>query len=135
MFLTFILRLFPICGESSSHLDPGGHCGRLRMDCALWSMLYHAQALPCQIHHDLRQTETRKRVVPNDRNILIAVTFLFLIIPSYKYSFFVAFQKTGVLRVSYTMCSYRLSILSAPSSDTPLWIFWRTSKSFRKARR
>jgi len=35
-------------------------------------------------------------------NLIIAATFLFLIIPSYKYSFFVAFQKTGVLRVSYT---------------------------------
>jgi len=35
-------------------------------------------------------------------NTLIIVTFILMIIPSFKYSFFLGFQKTPVLRVSYT---------------------------------
>lgn len=36
-------------------------------------------------------------------NIIIAITFIALIIPSYRYSFFVGFQRTGVVRISYTL--------------------------------
>jgi C4-dicarboxylate transporter, DctQ subunit len=35
-------------------------------------------------------------------NIIIAGTFITLIIPSYNYSLFVGYQKTGVIRISYT---------------------------------
>ncbi|NBK20612.1 MAG: TRAP transporter small permease subunit [Spirochaetia bacterium] len=35
-------------------------------------------------------------------NLLIIITFILMIIPSVKYAFFLGFQKTPVLRVSYT---------------------------------
>lgn len=35
-------------------------------------------------------------------NVLIIITFILMIIPSFKYAFFLGFQKTPVLRVSYT---------------------------------
>jgi len=35
-------------------------------------------------------------------NLLIVGTFILMIIPSFKYAFFLGFQKTPVLRVSYT---------------------------------
>ncbi|MGB4407136.1 MAG: TRAP transporter small permease [Sphaerochaeta sp.] len=35
-------------------------------------------------------------------NLLIVSTFILMIIPSFKYAFFLGFQKTPVLRVSYT---------------------------------
>lgn len=35
-------------------------------------------------------------------NLIIAVTFLLLIVPSYKYAFFLGFQKTAVFRISFT---------------------------------
>lgn len=34
-------------------------------------------------------------------NLIIIITYLVLIIPSYKYCHFVAFQKTATLRLSY----------------------------------
>lgn len=34
-------------------------------------------------------------------NLLIVITFALMIVPSFRYAFFVAFQKTPVLRVSY----------------------------------
>ncbi|GHV62056.1 hypothetical protein AGMMS49587_07830 [Spirochaetia bacterium] len=36
-------------------------------------------------------------------NLIIAGTFLSLVYASYKYSFFIGFQKTAVFRVSYTL--------------------------------
>ncbi|HKM08652.1 MAG TPA: TRAP transporter small permease [Sphaerochaeta sp.] len=35
-------------------------------------------------------------------NLLIIVTFILMVIPSFRYAFFLGFQKTPVLRVSYT---------------------------------
>ena len=35
-------------------------------------------------------------------NAIVALAFLMLIIPSWKYSFFLFFQKTAVLRINYT---------------------------------
>jgi len=35
-------------------------------------------------------------------NLIIVVTFLTLIVPSYKYSLFLHFQMTGTVRISYT---------------------------------
>jgi TRAP-type C4-dicarboxylate transport system permease small subunit len=35
-------------------------------------------------------------------NIIIAATFASLVVASYKYSFFIGFQKTSVFRISYT---------------------------------
>ena len=35
-------------------------------------------------------------------NTIIAATFLILIVPSYKYAFFLGFQKTAVFRISFT---------------------------------
>lgn len=35
-------------------------------------------------------------------NLIIVLTFLTLIVPSYKYSLFLHFQMTGTLRISYT---------------------------------
>jgi TRAP-type C4-dicarboxylate transport system permease small subunit len=35
-------------------------------------------------------------------NIIIVITFLLLVIPSYRYAFFVGFQKTAVFRISFT---------------------------------
>jgi TRAP-type C4-dicarboxylate transport system permease small subunit len=35
-------------------------------------------------------------------NLVIAIAFLLLIVPSYRYSFFLGFQKTAVFRIPFT---------------------------------
>ncbi|MDR1534943.1 MAG: TRAP transporter small permease subunit [Planctomycetota bacterium] len=36
-------------------------------------------------------------------NLIVAVTFLLLVVPSYNYSFFLGFQKTAVFRIPFTV--------------------------------
>lgn len=74
----------------------------------VWTVLFGA-CYTMRVHRHVKFTMIYDKLSPRPAaltrligNAIIAIAFLMLIIPSWKYSFFLFFQKTAVLRINYT---------------------------------
>jgi len=74
----------------------------------VWTVLFGA-CYTLRAHRHVKFTMVYDKLKPRPAalsrlvgNLIIVITFLLLIVPSWKYAFFLHFQKTAVLRINYT---------------------------------
>lgn len=104
MFITFILQVF--FRYVVNH--PLVWTQDIIVVCFCWTVIF-GSCYTMRIHGHVQFTMLYDAYGPKGAawarmigNLLIVVTFALLMIPSMKYSFFLGFQKTPVLRIRYT---------------------------------
>jgi len=105
MFITFILQVFfrYVIGHPLTWTNEVIVIG------FVWTVIFGAcYTMRCKAH--VKFTLVYDKMAPKPAawcrllgNLIIVMTFIALIIPSYRYSFFVSFQMTPVFRISYTV--------------------------------